>query len=167
MSSDLSYSVKWHLSSSCRSPSCKFCVNSLVFCVFFQFYECFLILFHCSHWSADNGNTSMPSKTTVIQLNRRVFNNTAACADHLSASALKQCCSANTIPTKNTPTIEVKLSWSGRIAPGKPLSILCMCLMCDVVPVKVGIFRLPVSFFLCACTRLSFHTTGPAQAKCQ
>lgn len=34
--------------------------------------------------------------------------------------------------------------------------------MCDVVPVKVGRFRLPASFFLC--TRLSFHMTGLAQA---
>ncbi|TNN04345.1 hypothetical protein fugu_001374 [Takifugu bimaculatus] len=75
-----------------------------------QFYKCFLILFHCGHWSADNGNTSMPSKTTAIQLNRRVYSNTVACADQLSTDALKQCCSANTISTKNTSTVEGKLS---------------------------------------------------------
>lgn len=79
-------------------------------CCFFQFYKCFLILFHCGHWSADNGNTSMPSKTTAIQLNRRVYSNTVACADPLSTDALKQCCSTNTISTKNMSTIEGKLS---------------------------------------------------------
>lgn len=83
-------------------------------CCFFQFYKCFLILFHCGHWSADNGNTSMPSKTTAIQLNRRVYSNTVACANHLSTGALQQCCSANTISTKNTSTIEGKLSWTRR-----------------------------------------------------
>lgn len=103
----------------------------------------------------------MPSKTTVIQLNRRVQ------LDPLSTDALKQSCSANTICTKNTPAIEEKLSWSGRKAWAKPPSIPFMCLMCDLVPVKVWVFRLPVSFFLCARTRWSFHTTGPAQAKCQ
>ncbi|MED6248564.1 hypothetical protein ATANTOWER_001958 [Ataeniobius toweri] len=43
-----------------------------------QFYRCFLILFHCAHWSSKNGNTSVPSKTTVIPLNRRVYSNTVA-----------------------------------------------------------------------------------------
>ncbi|XP_061735269.1 teleost multiple tissue opsin 2b [Nerophis ophidion] len=56
-----------------------------------QFYKCFLILFHCDHWSAQNGNTSMPSKTTVIQLNHRVSSNTVACAAQISAEALKPC----------------------------------------------------------------------------
>lgn len=111
--------------------------QSLSFCVLFQFYKCFLILFHCSHWSADNGNTSMPSKTTVIQLNRRVYSNTVACADHLSTDALRQCCGTNTISTTNTPAIEVKLSWR-RMKPNHRPSLLCMCLMCDVVPVKGG-----------------------------
>ncbi|XP_043988483.1 teleost multiple tissue opsin 2b [Gambusia affinis] len=43
-----------------------------------QFYRCFLDLFHCTHWSSENGNTSLPSKTTVIPLNRRVHSNTVA-----------------------------------------------------------------------------------------
>lgn len=47
-------------------------------CVVFQFYRCFLILFHCKHSSLENGQSSMPSKTTAIQLNRRVYNNTVA-----------------------------------------------------------------------------------------
>lgn len=84
-------------------PSCP-----LSFPVFFQFYKCFLILFHCGHWSSDGGNTSMPSKTTVIQLNRRVYSNAVACADHLSTDALKHCSSPNTISTKNTSTVEAK-----------------------------------------------------------
>lgn len=111
--------------------------QSLSFCVLFQFYKCFLILFHCSHFSADNGNTSMPSKTTVIQLNRRVYSNTVACADHLSTDALRQCCGSNTISTTNTPAIEVKPSWRRR-KPNRRPSLLCMYLMCDVVPVKGG-----------------------------
>uniref|UniRef100_A0A7N8WTA5 Teleost multiple tissue opsin 2a n=1 Tax=Mastacembelus armatus TaxID=205130 RepID=A0A7N8WTA5_9TELE len=36
-----------------------------------QFYRCFLILFHCKHHLTENGHTSMPSNTTVVQLNRR------------------------------------------------------------------------------------------------
>lgn len=75
---------------------------------FSQFYKCFLILFHCGHWSGDNGNTSMASKTTAIQLNRRVYSNTVACADHLSTVALKQCCSGDATSTKNTSTMEGK-----------------------------------------------------------
>ncbi|XP_049584603.1 teleost multiple tissue opsin 2b [Syngnathus scovelli] len=54
-----------------------------------QFYRCFLILFHCDHWSAKSGNTSMPSKTTVIQLHRRISSNTVACAAHVSSETLK------------------------------------------------------------------------------
>ncbi|XP_076602783.1 teleost multiple tissue opsin 2b [Chaetodon auriga] len=66
-----------------------------------QFYRCFLIMFHCDHWSAENGNTSMPSKTTVIQLNRRVYNNTVANnTAQISAETLNQCCS--TSATKHT-----------------------------------------------------------------
>ena len=49
------------------------------FCVFcFQFYRCFLILFHCKHRAQENGQSSMPSKTTVIQLNRRALGNAQA-----------------------------------------------------------------------------------------
>ncbi|KAG7238777.1 hypothetical protein INR49_030321 [Caranx melampygus] len=55
-----------------------------------QFYRCFLILFHCNHWSAENGNISMTSKTTVIQLNRRVYSNTVACTAQISTDALNQ-----------------------------------------------------------------------------
>ncbi|XP_019750100.1 teleost multiple tissue opsin 2b isoform X2 [Hippocampus comes] len=54
-----------------------------------QFYRCFLILFHCENWSGKNGRTSMSSKTTVIQLNRRFSSNTVACAAHFSSDALK------------------------------------------------------------------------------
>lgn len=41
-----------------------------------QFYRCFLILFHCKNQATENGHSSMPSKTTVIQLNRRACSNT-------------------------------------------------------------------------------------------
>lgn len=92
---------------------CNASIFLCLFFFFFQFYKCFLILFHCGHWSGDNGNTSMPSKTTAIQLNRRVYSNTVACADHLSTVALKQCCSTDAISTKNTSTIEGKL-WTLR-----------------------------------------------------
>ena len=39
----------------------------------FQFYRCFLILFHCRHQLTELGPSSMPSKTTAVQLNRRVM----------------------------------------------------------------------------------------------
>lgn len=70
-----------------------------------QFYRCFLILFHCNHWSAENGNTSMASKTTAIQLNRRVCSNAMACTVQISTDALNQCCSTPAI--KNTSPPEV------------------------------------------------------------
>lgn len=65
-----------------------------------QFYKCFLILFHCNRWSSDNGNTSMPSKTTVIHLNRRINSNTVACTAHISTEVLNQC--SSTLGTKHT-----------------------------------------------------------------
>ncbi|XP_034069717.1 teleost multiple tissue opsin 2b [Gymnodraco acuticeps] len=49
-----------------------------------QFYRCFLSLFHCNRQPADQGNTSMPSKTTVMQLNRRVYSNTVACTPEVT-----------------------------------------------------------------------------------
>ncbi|XP_063744111.1 teleost multiple tissue opsin 2b [Eleginops maclovinus] len=49
-----------------------------------QFYRCFLILFHCNRWPAEHGNTSMPSKTTVMQLNRRAYSNTVACTPEVT-----------------------------------------------------------------------------------
>ncbi|XP_042282552.1 teleost multiple tissue opsin 2b [Thunnus maccoyii] len=70
-----------------------------------QFYRCFLILFHCDHWSADNCNTSMPSKTTVIQLNRRVYSNTVACTAQLSTDALHQCSSTPASKHTNPPEL--------------------------------------------------------------
>uniref|UniRef100_A0A3Q3SH64 Teleost multiple tissue opsin 2b n=1 Tax=Mastacembelus armatus TaxID=205130 RepID=A0A3Q3SH64_9TELE len=58
-----------------------------------QFYRCFLILFHCNHWSAENStaNCSMPSKITAIQLNRKVHSNTVACTAQIPVNALNQC----------------------------------------------------------------------------
>lgn len=53
-----------------------FCAQALSLSLFpfpSQFYRCFLKLFHCDHWIAAKGNTSMTSKTTVIQLTRRVY----------------------------------------------------------------------------------------------
>ncbi|XP_030613733.1 teleost multiple tissue opsin 2b isoform X2 [Archocentrus centrarchus] len=70
-----------------------------------QFYRCFLILFHCDHCSPEKGNTSVPSKTTVIHLNRRVYSNTVACTAQISTEALDQCYS--TADTKNTNPPEV------------------------------------------------------------
>lgn len=43
-----------------------------------QFYRCFLILFHCKHPLTEDGQSSMPSKTTMVQLNRRVLNSSPA-----------------------------------------------------------------------------------------
>ncbi|XP_062270884.1 teleost multiple tissue opsin 2a, partial [Scomber scombrus] len=36
-----------------------------------QFYRCFLILFGCKHQLTENGASSVPSRTTVLQLHRR------------------------------------------------------------------------------------------------
>uniref|UniRef100_A0A668ALM2 Teleost multiple tissue opsin 2a n=1 Tax=Myripristis murdjan TaxID=586833 RepID=A0A668ALM2_9TELE len=51
-----------------------------------QFYRCFLILFHCKHQMTENGHSSMPSKTTAVQLNRRVYESTPAATGHISGS---------------------------------------------------------------------------------
>ncbi|KAM4608232.1 teleost multiple tissue opsin 2b [Polymixia lowei] len=58
-----------------------------------QFYRCFLIMFHCKRYSAENGHSSMPSKSAVIQLNRRVYSNTVACTAQVSTAALNHGCS--------------------------------------------------------------------------
>lgn len=76
-----------------------------------QFYKCFLILFHCDHWSADNGNTSMPSKTTVIHLNRRVDNTAVACAAQISTDTLNHCCST---PASKHTSPPRGSDWRGR-----------------------------------------------------
>ncbi|XP_028289568.1 vertebrate ancient opsin-like [Parambassis ranga] len=70
-----------------------------------QFYRCFLILFHCDHWSSENDDNSMPSKMTVIHLNRRPYSNTMACTAQISNNTLNQCHS--TPSTRNTSPPEV------------------------------------------------------------
>ncbi|XP_068602827.1 teleost multiple tissue opsin 2b [Brachionichthys hirsutus] len=55
-----------------------------------QFYRCFLILFHCTHWSAENG-TSVTSRTTGVQLNRRVYSNTVACNAQIATDVHSPC----------------------------------------------------------------------------
>ncbi|XP_060909338.1 teleost multiple tissue opsin 2b [Labrus mixtus] len=71
-----------------------------------QFYRCFLILFRCDHWSAETGNISMPSKTTVIQLNRRVYSNTVACTAQISTDALNQFSSTPNTMHTNPPEVQ-------------------------------------------------------------
>ncbi|XP_067116769.1 teleost multiple tissue opsin 2a [Osmerus mordax] len=75
-----------------------------------QFYRCFLILFHCKAQATENGQSSMPSKTTVIQLNRRAHSNAVAaampispCADHneLSTNVLE--CTSPIASGRNDP----------------------------------------------------------------
>ncbi|XP_042581573.1 opsin-3-like [Cyprinus carpio] len=56
-----------------------------------QFYRCFLILFHCKHSSLENGQSSMPSRTTGIQLNRRAYSNTVASNVPQSIGLQKEC----------------------------------------------------------------------------
>lgn len=51
-----------------------------LFCVLIgcQFYRCFLILFHCKHPLTEDVQSSMPSKTTMVQMNRRVLDSSPA-----------------------------------------------------------------------------------------
>ncbi|XP_039599792.1 pinopsin-like [Polypterus senegalus] len=44
-----------------------------------QFYRCFLKLLHCSAGEPIDGTSTVKSKSTALQLNRRVYNNTVAC----------------------------------------------------------------------------------------
>lgn len=81
-----------------------------------QFYRCFLVLFHCNHWSAENGNISVPSRTTVIQLNRRVYSNTVACAAQISTAqistdAFNHCCSTSATKQTTPPPGVMTCPW--------------------------------------------------------
>ncbi|XP_073318416.1 pinopsin-like [Pagrus major] len=51
-----------------------------------QFYRCFLILFHCEHQLTEDGHSSMPSKTTVVHLNRRVCDISPATTEHAATA---------------------------------------------------------------------------------
>ena len=51
-----------------------------------QFYRCFLILFHCEHQLTEDVHSSMPSKTTVVHLNRRVCDISPAATEHAAAA---------------------------------------------------------------------------------
>ncbi|XP_056145847.1 teleost multiple tissue opsin 2b [Lampris incognitus] len=68
-----------------------------------QFYRCFLILFHCKRRLMENGQSSMPSKTTAIQLNNRVYTNTVACTAQLSTGIQNQGCSTLASERSNPP----------------------------------------------------------------
>ncbi|TRY71252.1 hypothetical protein DNTS_035740, partial [Danionella cerebrum] len=58
-----------------------------------QFYRCFRILFCCQSRLLQNSNSSMQSKTTVIQLNRRVHSNAVACMAQISTGIHNHDCS--------------------------------------------------------------------------
>uniref|UniRef100_A0A4W6FG51 Teleost multiple tissue opsin 2b n=1 Tax=Lates calcarifer TaxID=8187 RepID=A0A4W6FG51_LATCA len=81
-----------------------------------QFYRCFRILFGCDHQSAGNGNNSVQSKTTVIQLNRRVNSNMVACTAQISTDAFNQCCSTpaskQTAPPGSSETDYTQNNWT-------------------------------------------------------
>ncbi|KAM6945374.1 teleost multiple tissue opsin 2a [Aplochiton taeniatus] len=49
-----------------------------------QFYRCFLILFRCKSRASENGLSSLPSRTTAVQLNRRAPGQMPACSLQLS-----------------------------------------------------------------------------------
>ncbi|KAM6986239.1 teleost multiple tissue opsin 2b [Aplochiton taeniatus] len=70
-----------------------------------QFYRCFLIMFRCKRQSMENGQSSMPSKTTVIQLNRRVYSNTVACTAQLSTGVINTGCSTPVTERTNPPEV--------------------------------------------------------------
>uniref|UniRef100_A0A4W5LWX1 Teleost multiple tissue opsin 2b n=1 Tax=Hucho hucho TaxID=62062 RepID=A0A4W5LWX1_9TELE len=70
-----------------------------------QFYRCFLILFRCERRSMEKGLSSMPSKTTVIQLNRRVYSNTVACTAQISTGIHNHGCSTPTTERNNPPEV--------------------------------------------------------------
>uniref|UniRef100_A0A8C7NX51 Teleost multiple tissue opsin 2b n=1 Tax=Oncorhynchus mykiss TaxID=8022 RepID=A0A8C7NX51_ONCMY len=70
-----------------------------------QFYRCFLILFRCDRRSTENGLSSMPSKTTVIQLNRRVYSNTVACTAQVSTGIHNHGCSTPATERNNPPEV--------------------------------------------------------------
>ncbi|XP_058642902.1 teleost multiple tissue opsin 2b isoform X2 [Onychostoma macrolepis] len=70
-----------------------------------QFYRCFCILFCCQRSLLQNGHSSMPSKTTVIQLNRRVHSNTVACTAHISTGIHNHDCSTPATERTNPPEV--------------------------------------------------------------
>uniref|UniRef100_A0A8C1UVS5 Teleost multiple tissue opsin 2b n=1 Tax=Cyprinus carpio TaxID=7962 RepID=A0A8C1UVS5_CYPCA len=70
-----------------------------------QFYRCFRILFCCQRRLMQNGHSSMPSKTTVIQLNRRVVSNTIACTAQISTGIHNHDCSIPATERTNPPEV--------------------------------------------------------------
>ncbi|XP_016378860.1 vertebrate ancient opsin-like [Sinocyclocheilus rhinocerous] len=69
-----------------------------------QFYRCFCIMFCCQS-SMQNSHSSMPSKTTVIQLNRRVHSNTVACTAQISTGIHNHDCSTPATERTNPPEV--------------------------------------------------------------
>lgn len=51
----------------------------------------------------ENGQSSMPSKTTVIQLNRRVHSNAVACTAQISTGVINTGCSTPGSELTNPP----------------------------------------------------------------
>ncbi|XP_026128115.1 vertebrate ancient opsin [Carassius auratus] len=68
-----------------------------------QFYRCFCIMFCCRRSLMQNGHSSMPSKTTAIQLNRRVHSNTVACTAQISTGIHD--CSTPATERSNPPEV--------------------------------------------------------------
>ncbi|CAL8342577.1 unnamed protein product [Boreogadus saida] len=79
-----------------------------------RFYRCFLILFHFK--GAQRGGSSLPSRTTIIQLNRRVYRNTVACTDQSTSRNLQACTS---LPTTERFTPSVITSEGEALYPGR------------------------------------------------
>ncbi|KAG9333623.1 hypothetical protein JZ751_010796 [Albula glossodonta] len=70
-----------------------------------QFYRCFLILFRCKRRLMMNGHSSMPSKTTVIHLTRRMHSNAVACTAQISMGVNNHDCSTPVTERSNPPEV--------------------------------------------------------------
>ncbi|XP_057191635.1 teleost multiple tissue opsin 2b isoform X1 [Triplophysa rosa] len=70
-----------------------------------QFYNCFRLLFCCQKVSVQNGHFIMPSKTTFIQLHRRVYSNTVACTAQISTGIHNHECSTPLTEGTNPPQV--------------------------------------------------------------
>ncbi|XP_048095063.1 parapinopsin-like isoform X1 [Alosa alosa] len=73
-----------------------------------QFKRCFLILIGCQRRQAENGQSSMPSKTTVIHLNRRIYSKTVPqISVHGPSTSLPNHCSSTPATERSHSHIDI------------------------------------------------------------
>lgn len=118
-----------------------------------QFYNCFRLLFCCRKVSVQNGHSIMPSKTTVIQLHRRVYSNTVACTAHVSTGIHNHECSTPLTERTNPPQVT---TWAQQSCSKTLAAVWCIyCDLCHDVEISLlcghrALLSTPLRFIECS-----------------